>query len=72
MALAAGALSDHKNINFEATTSMTERNLSAGTENSCAETLRIRQNQNRNFMVARIKCAIVTRYLAGILKSKAN
>jgi len=72
MALAVGALSDHKNTNFEATTSMTEMDLSSGTGNSCAETMRIWKKQNRNFVVARIKCATVTYHLTGILKLKVN
>jgi len=63
---------DHKNMNFEVTTPMTERDLSAETENPCAETLRIWKNQNRNLMVVRIEYAIITRYVTGILKRRAN
>ena len=51
---------------------MTERDLSGKTENSCAETLRIWKNQNRDLMVVRIEYAIVTRYVTGILKRSTN
>jgi hypothetical protein len=72
IALTVRVLSGHKNLNFEATTSISERDLSTGAENSRAETLRIWKIQNRNFMVVRVECAIIIRYVTGILKSNTE
>jgi len=72
IALTVRAPGDHNNINFEVTTSMTERDLFAGAEDSCAETLRIWKNKDTNFMVVSIEYAIVIMYVTVIMKTKAD